>query len=113
MSESVTPDWLRAVSAVVKGNPTKVRLGIINTPMPNGYKQNGMYVTVRNTGWPSIDGKEFVAAAWQDGAAAAYPELTLTGCDSSGETGTNPPGIAAATIEIRNHLQNLHRYPKP
>jgi hypothetical protein len=105
-------DWVTAVAAVVKANPTIVRLGAVNTPMPQGYRQAGMYVTIRYSGWPSLD-RTFRVSAWQDGAAALFPELTLEGCDTTGEQGAAPPNLANCRAEIIPGPQNFARYPSP
>lgn len=104
--------WRTSVVAVIKANPGKIRLGAINTPMPAAYKGAGLLVTVRQSGWRTLDNHEFVVSAWQDGGVASFPDLTLQGCDLTGEAGANPPNIANTIIEIRPSVANTHRYPR-
>lgn len=80
------------ISAIVKANPTRLRFGALDTPMPAPYANSvGMIVEVNRTGWSSLDGKWFKVAAWQDGGASTFPDLTLEGCDTTGEQGAQPP----------------------
>jgi hypothetical protein len=106
-------DWKTPITAVVKAAPTKIRLGGLNTPMPTAYANSvGLQVTVMQTGWPSLDDKTFIVSAWQDGGASTFPDLTLAGSDTTGETGANPPR-SDMFVYIRPIIANFARYPKP
>ncbi len=103
--------WAMPIAAVVKAKPTIIRLGALGAMMPAAYRNSvGMHVTIRQTGWPSLDGKTFRVSAWKDGDVASFPDLTLENSDTTGETGTNP-SRADGIISIPQTLPNFGRYP--
>lgn len=98
------------IAAVIKAAPTLLRLGALDTPMPAAFRNSvGLLVEVHQTGWPSLDGRTFKVAAWQDGAAASFPDLTLAASDTTAESGAVPPRDDAFVI-IRAIPQNFGRY---
>ena len=84
-------------------------LGVLNDPLPAKYTNAGLFVTVQQTGWHSLDGRTFRVRVADAGTASSAPVLTLEGSDVTQEVEPSIPR-SDAFVEIRQTINNFARY---